>query len=211
MTVTPPLQPIPGTHEPVQHLGRTALDRWFVEEVLPLEASLVRLLRRYARRAEDVPDLRQEVYTRVYESAKVDGLPDTSTPAYVYRAARNLLIDQARRAKVVSFDLVADLDDLPEAPRDEWSPERNVLARAELALLERALHALAPRCREVVVLRRIEGLSQKEIAARLGIAEGTVEKQVAVGMRALAVSLAEAGVEVAAAWIERVRRRIEEP
>ena len=185
-----------------------ALDCWFVEDVLPLEPALMRLLRRYWRRADDVPDLRQEVYMRVYEGAARDGLP-SATAAYVFRTARNLLIDQARRARVVSFDLVAELEELPEAPRDEWSPERIAAARAELRLLERALEALPPRCREVVSLRRIDGLSQKDIAARLGIAEGTVEKHVTLGMRALAETLAGQGVDIATDWLARTGRRVD--
>ena len=94
----------------------------------------------------------------------------------MFRCARNLLIDQARRARVVSFDQVADVDELAGAAARRATPERLVGARAELALLEQALAALPPRCREVVTLRRVEGLKQKEIAARLGIAEGTVER-----------------------------------
>ncbi|MFO1393960.1 MAG: RNA polymerase sigma factor [Steroidobacteraceae bacterium] len=184
------------------------MDRWFVDEVLPLEPALMRLLRRYWRRGDDVPDLRQEVYTRVYEGAARDGIP-AATAAYVFRTARNLLIDQARRARVVSFDLVAELEELPEAPRDEWSPERMVAARAELRLLERALESLPPRCREVVSLRRIDGLSQKTIAARLGIAEGTVEKHVTIGMRALAETLAGQGVDIATDWLTRTGRRVD--
>lgn len=206
--MTPPLPPSPDDASPAPTAGTDAVDRWFVEQVLPLEPALVRLLRRHWRRADDVPDLRQEVYTRVYEGAARDGLPD-ATAAYVFRTARNLLIDQARRARVVSFDLVAELEELPEAPRDEWSPERVAAARAELRLLERALEALPPRCREVVSLRRIEGMSQKDIAARLGIAEGTVEKHVTLGMRALAESLAGQGVETAAEWLARTGRQVD--
>ena len=208
--MTPPLPPGPddASSGTTPAPGSDALDCWFVDEVLPLEPALVRLLRRYWRRADDVPDLRQEVYTRVYESAMRDGIP-AATAAYVFRAARNLLIDQARRARVVSFDLVAELEELPEAPRDEWSPERISAARAELRLLERALESLPPRCREVVSLRRIDGLSQKEIAVRLGIAEGTVEKHVTLGMRALAESLAGQGVDTAAEWLARTGRRVD--
>lgn len=208
--MTTPLPP--GPDEPGARTASApaadALDRWFVEDVLPLEPALMRLLRRYWRRADDVPDLRQEVYTRVYEGAARDGMP-SATAAYVFRTARNLLIDQARRAQVVSFDLVAELEELPDAPRDEWSPERIAAARAELRLLERALDALPPRCREVVSLRRIDGLSQKDIAARLGIAEGTVEKHVTLGMRALAETLAGQGVDIATDWLARTGRRVD--
>ncbi len=189
--------------------GAQAVDQWFVEQVLPLEPALMRLLRRYWRSADDVVDLRQEVYTRVYEGALRDGMPE-ATGAYVFRCARNLLIDQARRARVVSFDQVAELEELPDVPRDEWTPERLVGARAELRMLEQALAALPPRCREVVMLRRVEGLKQKEIAARLGIAEGTVEKHVTLGMRALAEALASQGVDSAAGWLARTGHRMED-
>lgn len=184
----------------------TALDRWFVEDVLPLEPALMRLLQRHWRRVDEIADLRQEVYTRVYENAGREGVP-LSTAAYVFQTARNLLIDCARRARVVSFVLVAELDELPEAPRNEWSPERETAASVELRLLAEALGALPPKCREVVRLRRVEGLSQREIATRLGIAEGTVEKHMTLGMRALAEALAGRGVEAALDWLARTDRR----
>lgn len=202
--MTPVVPPDPSTAPTPS--ASAAIDRWFVEDVLPLEPALIRLLRRHWRREDDIPDLRQEVYTRVYEGAGQEGLPG-STAAYVFRTARNLLIDCARRARVVSFTLVAELDELPDAPRNEWSPERVTAARVELQLLAGALGALPPKCREVVRLRRVEGLSQREIAARLGIAEGTVEKHMTLGMRALAEALAGRGVDAAVDWLARVDGR----
>ena len=59
-------------------VGSQAVDQWFVEQVLPLEPALMRLLRRYWRSADDVADLRQEVYTRVYEGALRDGMPEAT-------------------------------------------------------------------------------------------------------------------------------------
>ena len=59
-------------------------------------------------------------------------------------------------------------------------------ARQELKRLTDAFDRLPDRCREVVWLRRVEELPQKEVAARLGIGEKTVEKQVAKGMRLIA-------------------------
>lgn len=160
-----------------------AVDLWFVQEVLPLEAALTRFLRRNWREESDILDLRQELYARVYESAR-NALP-AYTRGFVFTAARNLLIDQVRRARIVAIDAVADLDQIG-AGFIEIDPEREVTARDELRRFQAGLDRLPPRCREVVVLRKIEGLSQRQTAERMGIREDTVERQMQLGMRALA-------------------------
>jgi RNA polymerase sigma factor (sigma-70 family) len=169
------------------------LDHWFVSEVLPLELSLMRFLRRNWREESDMLDLRQEVYVRIYESA-ARAMPDQVKP-FVFTTARNLLIDRARRTQIVSIETVADLDTL-EFGMDELTPERHAAGRAELRLLQMALEALPPRCRRVVEMRKIEGLSQRDVAAQLGITEDTVERQVANGVRALADALLTKGVQL---------------
>jgi RNA polymerase sigma factor (sigma-70 family) len=55
-----------------------------------------------------------------------------------------------------------------------------------LRRLATALDALSEKCRNVVWLRRVEGLSQRETAQRLGLDEGAVESQLGRGVRALA-------------------------
>ncbi|QPF72369.1 sigma-70 family RNA polymerase sigma factor [Roseateles sp. DAIF2] len=158
------------------------LNAWFVQEVLPLEAVLERYLRRNWRDRDDVPDLRQEVYARVYDSC-ARSRPD-SAQAFVLSTARNLLVDRARRAQIVSIETFADMDAL--APRlDELSPERHLAARSELRLLQGALNLLPAPCREVLELRKIEDLPQREVAARLGITEDRVERLLAKGVQAL--------------------------
>jgi RNA polymerase sigma factor (sigma-70 family) len=200
--VSPPIVPTPDTRMAGPTVG--VLDDWFVDQVLPLEPALMRFLRRHWRRSDEWADLRQDIYVRLYETAARDGLP-AQTPAYVFACARNLLIDHARRAQVVSIDTVAELESLPDLPSDDFTPERLASARGELRLLQAALDDLPPRCREVVMLRKVEGLSQKQIALRMRIAEGTVEKQITLGIRALAQALMNQGVEVAARWARRLR------
>ncbi len=187
-------------------LPAAVLDDWFVSQVLPLEPALMRLLRRHWRLVDELPDLRQDIYVRLYETAARNGIP-LKTPAYVFTCARNLLIDYARHAQVVPIDTLAEIEALAEFPANDFSPERLASARAELRLLQRALDDLPPRCREVVMLRKIDGLSQREIAAQLGIAEGTVEKQITLGVRALAETLMNQGVEFATHWAHRWHRR----
>ena len=167
------------------------LNAWFVDQVLPLEAVLERFLRRNWRDMDEIPDLRQEVYARVYEGC-ARRQPE-SAQAFVLTTARNLLIDRARRAQIVSIETYADMDAL--APTlDELSPERHLAARSELKLLQTALNLLPARCREVIELRKIEGLSQREVATRMGITEDTVERQVSKGVRALATALLATGL-----------------
>lgn len=162
-----------------------AADNWFAAEVLPLEAALDRYLRRVWRDPSEVEDLRQEVYVRVYEAAS-SRIPPAAGP-FVFAVARNLMIDKMRRSQIVSIDHMADLERL-NVLSDDIPADRVMSGRQELARLHQAMQALPPKCREVFRLRKIEGLSQREAAERLGIAQGTVEKQVANAMRALAAS-----------------------
>jgi RNA polymerase sigma-70 factor (ECF subfamily) len=156
---------------------------WFVREVLPLEAALMQYLHHNLGKGGDAADLRQDVYVRVCEAARKQA-PDPVRP-FVFTVARNLLIDRMRREQVVTIDAVSDLEALNIAI-DAPGPERAVAARDELRRLQIALDRLSPRCREVVLLARVEGHTGRAIAARLGITESAVSQQLDNGMRALA-------------------------
>ena len=163
-------------------MNRVELRAWFVGEVLPLEPALTQYLHRNWRNQTDIDDLLQDVYVRVCEAAQKQRLD--STKSFVFTTARNLLIDRMRRGRVIPIETVESLEALNIAA-DEPGPDRNFLAREELRRVEAALDRLPPRCREVVVLRRIEGLSRPSIALRMGITEATVSEHLANGMRAI--------------------------
>ena len=171
-------------------MTRNEADDWFMTEVLPLEGTLERFLRRNWREENDIADLRQEVYARVLLAWR-GGKPD-SVQAFLLSTARNLLIDRARRGRIVSIETFADMDAV-EIVAESVHTDRHLMARSELRLLQSALELLPPRCREVVQLRKIDGLSQREVAAKMGVTEDTVERQVAKGVRALAAALANTG------------------
>ncbi|HEV2562000.1 MAG TPA: RNA polymerase sigma factor [Rhizomicrobium sp.] len=156
---------------------------WFVREVLPLEAVLMQFLRRNWRNKAEIADLRQDVYVRVFEAARQE-IPRYTKP-FLFTTARNLLINRMRQAQIVSIEAVADLESLNIA-KDEPGPDRSLIAREDLRRLQAALDHLPPRCREAVILRQVDGLSRQEIAARMGIAEKTVKRHLADGVRALA-------------------------
>lgn len=160
-----------------------ALDDWFVREILAHEAALAGYLRRCWPHRDELHDLRQEIYVRVYEAAG-KSLP-AMPKSFLFATARHLMTDRLRRGRVVSIEAVGDLESL-NVLVDELSPERWCGGRQVLRRLADAFDRLPRRCREVVWLRRVEELPQREVAMRLGVSEKTVEKHVAKGMRLLA-------------------------
>ena len=160
-----------------------SLDAWFASEILVHEQALSYFLRRCWPNRDELHDLRQEVYVRVYEAAG-KALP-TTPKAFLFATARHLLADRVRRSRVVSIEAVGDFESL-NVLIEEVTPERWSSGRQTLKRLAEAFDRLPDRCREVVWLRRVDELPQKEVAMRLGISEKTVEKHVAKGMRLLA-------------------------
>ncbi len=163
------------------------LDHWFVTEVLVHEPALMQFLQARWGRHEEAGDLRQEIYVRVYEAAR--RTRPVSVRAFLFTTARNLMADRIRRQKVVSIETMGDFEPSNVYLIEEVSPERWFGGRQLLRRLAAAFDALPERCREVVWLRRVEDMPQKEVAVRLGICEKTVEKHLAKGMRLLASHL----------------------
>ncbi|CAN5422360.1 RNA polymerase sigma factor [soil metagenome] len=160
-----------------------ALEDWFCREVLPLERSLTHFIRRNWRVADDVVDLRHDVYELAITGGRA-ALP-LNTRNYVFTIARNHLINRAKRERIVSFDLVADLETI-DRDVDMFEAERHLSARETLRRFHEGLEKLSPRVREIVKLRKIDGLNVQETADRLGIGKDAVNHQVMMGMKALA-------------------------
>lgn len=164
-------------------LDEASLAHWFKTEILPLERALTAFLRRNWRNHEDIIDFRQDIYERVLSAAAENGLPQ-SAKAYLFVTARNHVVNQARRQQVVSFELVADMEQV-EQHFDMFATDRHLSARDELRRTRDAMELLPVRCREVIRLRRVDGLSAREVADQLEISLSSVEKEFTRGMRAI--------------------------
>lgn len=167
-------------------------DPWFAAELQTHAADVEAWLRRRFPALSDPENLTQESLVRVWQVRQTRG--QVAAPrALLFTTARNLAIDELRRRQIVTFEPVAEMADLPVYV-DEPTAAEQTAHHQELELLTQAIQSLPDRCRQVLTLRKIYGMSQKEIAAELGIAEHTVEVQVANGMRRCALFLAKFGL-----------------
>jgi RNA polymerase sigma factor (sigma-70 family) len=162
------------------------LEQWFAREILAHEQSLVRYLTRVWPNRDDVPDLRQDIYIRIFECAQKTRpeLPKS----FLFTTARHLMTDRLRRSRIIFIGARRDLDEL-NVLVDELSPEHHMTSIQDLQQLAHAFDGLPTQCRTVMWLRKVEQLSQREVAARLGVHEKAVEKQVARGMRLLTAAV----------------------
>jgi RNA polymerase sigma factor (sigma-70 family) len=159
--------------------ARTDETRWFVDEVHTHDIALKRYLRSSFPALRDVEDIAQESYLRIWKQRAAD--PIRSAKGFLFNIAHRLALDRLRRIRHSPIDPVANVDQLPvldHAP----SPYETLGRREKVQLLIDAIDALPARCRDVVILRKLQLLSQRETAARLGISEKGVEIQLARGL-----------------------------
>lgn len=162
-------------------------DRWYREHLQPHEALLRAWLCARYNAAQEIDDLIQEAIYRVLQAREHGAV--RSPKAFLFATARNLVIGDRRKAARQGQFLLADLDEI--GVLDDNAEVAASVARAEeLELLTRAIQSLPPRCRQVITLRKIYGLSEHEIARELGVSINTVETQATLGMKKLFAFLA---------------------
>jgi RNA polymerase sigma factor (sigma-70 family) len=164
---------------------------WFLNQIFRHRAALHRYLRKFTSGAEDIEDLVQETYLRVY------ALPDyhsvDSPKALLFRIAHNLAVERARRQRTQATESMADFE-LLSVYATEVPADQQIDARRRFESFCAAVERLPPVCRRVFVLRKVYRLSHTEIAAVLGVSHSTIEKHVAKGLMRCRDYLRETGV-----------------
>jgi RNA polymerase sigma-70 factor (ECF subfamily) len=164
---------------------------WFAAEIQPHEKRLRVYLRARFPALRDFDDLIQETYARVmraYHRGQV-----TSPKALLFITARNAAYDLYRHQRVVPMERLSELDG-PSVIEERPDAAELASREQETQLVQEAIRSLPERCRQVFTLRKIYGLSYKEIAAQLGISERTVNAQVTFGIERCRQFLAGRGV-----------------
>jgi len=167
--------------------------RWFAREVLPHEPDLRRWLSVRLRGLEscDIDEVVQEAYARMW-SADLDRV--LNPRAYLFVTAKHIVGEHLRRSRIVSIELMADLESL-NIEDDEVGAHRRLSGQEEIARLHRVIATLPPKCRQAFQMKKFEELSQREIAARMGVAESTVEKHLAKALRVISREMKASPVE----------------
>jgi len=161
---------------------RETLAEWVGREILPHERDLRIWLQRRFVAAIDVEDIVQECYCRLAQLSDVTRIAEPR--AYLFTIARNFARQQRRRASVVRLETLSDTFD-EQIESSALTPERIASARQDLVRLQEALATLSERARRIFIMRKVDGLSQKEIANALGVSEAIVENDASRSLRAV--------------------------
>lgn len=151
---------------------------WVAREIIPYEASMRAWLRRSRVDHDAADEIIQEAYCRL---SQLDTVAHIDVPnAYFLAIVRSLLLRRLKRQRVVPFEAIASADAIED---EQPSAEATIAGRLALQRVERIIARLPDRCQRIVRLKKIDGWSQKQIAAHLGTTEKAVEKQVSLGIR----------------------------
>ncbi|RYY81862.1 MAG: sigma-70 family RNA polymerase sigma factor [Comamonadaceae bacterium] len=149
---------------------------------------LLGFLHRALNDRDHAADLAQESYARIL-TVQQSGESVAEPRAFLYRTARNLVIDHYRRGQVRSRHAGVD-PDVPETDLDAvaapqaWEPEAAAMSAQGVDALLAAIADLPLRCREAFILHKFDGLSQAEVARHMGISTTMVERHIKLALQA---------------------------
>jgi len=156
------------------------------------EKAFDEIVRRYQRQVaniiyltlgsrEEVDDLSQEVFVRVYRSLERFEF-DSSLYSWIYRIAVNLCIDEIRKKrirKLIPLEFITEKKlEREKRTKETATGADELLLKEKKEVIRRALERLSPIHRTVILLREYQDLSYGEIAKTLGISPQAVKSRI---------------------------------
>jgi RNA polymerase sigma factor (sigma-70 family) len=182
----------PPSETPASALPAQNLSQWFADEVQPHDGQLKSYLRGAFPTVRDVDDVVQESYLRVWRTRAHQQV--VSAKGLLFQIARHLALDLVRRERISPIDAGRDWAELSVIYQEPDAASVASIQERRRLLID-AVASLPNRYREIVLLRKFEELSQKEVAARLGLSERTVENLLARAVKKCERHLRRRGVE----------------
>jgi RNA polymerase sigma-70 factor (ECF subfamily) len=172
-----------------------ARSRRFAEAATPLLDDAYRLARFMLRNPADAEDAVQECYLRALRH--FDSYRGPVLKPWLFSILRNVCHSQfagrGRRETPSDFTQIENRLFEPLWQEAQITPEADVLRQHEANAIQKIIEALPQPFREVIVLRELDGLSYRDIAAVTGVAQGTVMSRLARGRAMLRTALSDAG------------------
>lgn len=181
---------------------RDTIAAWVAREILPHEQAVHAWLSRRWRGAIDPDDVIQEAYCRISNLGSVDHIENPV--GYFRRTVHAVATDTMRRAGVINFTSMTEMEWL-DVRDNEPLADRMIEADQELRRVDALLGELGEVCREAIRLRRIEGLSQRETARRLGVSEDVVRNHLVRGVKRVLRAMADQDADGSEAQRERAK------
>ena len=154
--------------------------------------ALRRVIRRHSGPAQDPDELLQESFLRAFAAELKRRVENPK--AFLFQVARNTALAELRRWKSGPIDDTADFDESSLlVHRESEDTDEIVNSRRKLRAFTEAVAQLPPKCRQAFLLRRIDGLSFKQIANRMDISVSAAEKHVALGLARCHAFMTQAG------------------
>ena len=144
------------------------------------QAALRRFISRFVQRTQDIDDVAQEAFLRAYRAEQ--GKPIEQPKSFLFRIAHNVAITELTKKSTQIIDYIADIDESAVVWL-EPSAEEQVSAEQLIGIHCEAVAQLPPQCRRVFLMRKVHGMSHKDISVELGISISTVEKHMSKGIR----------------------------
>jgi RNA polymerase sigma-70 factor (ECF subfamily) len=173
---------------------RTGAARGLSAVFLQEQSSLKRFIAKFFSRPQDIEDVTQEAYLRAFGAERA-GEYVRSPKSFLFRIAKNVALNElARKSRLLTVYIEDSVSQ--DVIGEGSSAEDRAMGQEKLTMFCRAVVTLPVQCRRAFLMRKVHGLSHKEISERLNISVSTVEKHVASGLLRCSAYLREGGYPV---------------
>ena len=156
------------------------------------EAAIRRYLRRFSANADEIDEMAQETFLRAFAAEMRAAISEPK--AYLFQTAKNIALERRRKNErsptghIEDFGGADIIIDETQVSAEDW-----LTSRQKLAVFAMAVAQLPPQCRRAFIMRRLDGLSYKQIANRMNISMSAVAKHIAAGVLKCSAFLEEQG------------------
>jgi len=165
-----------------------------LENFLRHEKALKKYLRRFFSRRQDIDDIAQEAFIKAFATELRTEVRHPKS--LLFRAAKHAALSELAKKANTTTDYLEDIGESPVLIDKDGVPSDEIIdGRFKLSVFSEAVAKLPPTCRKVFILRKFEGLTTKEIAARMNISVSAVEKHIGTGLMKTSRFMEEAGYD----------------